>query len=313
MEMKTIYLIISNNHITIKEHILNILKDNSLTEEYLINYDMNDISLDTVINDLDTYNFLMPKKVVVCNNCSFLSPTKNKGAIEQNLNSFTKYINNPSSENILILICDKLDERKQIVKLLKEKAEIISKEVSIRNLIKLHLDSCKMSNFVIEYLIDYCGNDYDKILNELEKLKCYKLDEEITKEDIDKIVLKSFNDNVFSLVDAIMRRNKKRAVNLYNELIEQGEDINKLVSLLAEQFRMIYNGKILLKEHNNNFKEVANILGVHPYRFQKAIESSYNYTLSDILHNLEIIDDMEIAMKTGKSTLACFEVFIYSL
>lgn len=313
MEMKTIYLIISNNHITIKEHISNILKDNSLIEEYLINYDMNDISLDTVINDLDTYNFLMPKKVVVCDNCSFLSPTKNKGAIEQDLKDFTKYVSNPSPENILILICDKLDERKQIVKLLKEKAEIISKEVSIRDLIKLHLDSCKMSNFVIEYLIDYCGNDYDKILNELEKLKCYKLDDEITKEDIDEIVLKSFNDSAFPLFDAIMRRNKKRAINLYDELIEQGKSIKDLIPLLANQFRMIYNGKILLKEHNNNFEEVANILKINPYRFRKSIESSYNYTLSDILHKLEMIDDMEIMMKTKKSTLACFEVFIYSL
>jgi DNA polymerase-3 subunit delta len=143
---------------------------------------------------------------------------------------------------------------------------------------------------------------------------CYKVnDKTITYDDIDSIVLKSFNDNVFSLIDAIMSRNRKKAINLYQELLKNGEDINKILSLLCDQFRMIYNGKILLKEYNNNYKEVAEVLGIHPYRFQKSIDGSYNYSNSDILKYLSLLDDIEIGIKSGKSTISAFEVFIYSL
>jgi len=312
--MASIYLIESSDYILIKENVNKILQENKLSKECLIKYDLNEVNIDTVIQDLDTYNFLVEKKVIVCDNLSFLTGVKSKGDINNDIDNFSKYLNNPSSENILILISDKLDERKNIVKLLKEKAKIIGGDISINKIIKSRLDGFKMEDYVIKYFIEYCGNDNEKILNELEKLKCYKYEEKvISYEDIDNIVIKSFNDNVFSLIDAIMNRNRKKAIMLYQELLKNGEDLNKILSLLADQFRMIYNGKILLKENNNNYKAVASILGIHPYRFQKSIESSYNYSNRDVLKYLNIIDDIEISIKTGKNTISACEVFIYSL
>ena len=311
--MKTIYLILSTDYISIKENINNILKENKVGKECLINYDLSVSSLSNVIEDLDTYNFLVERKVIVCENLVFLTSTK-KEEYEQDNEMFIKYLNNPSSENILILITDKLDERKKAVKLLKEVATVVESDVSINKIVKFRLDGFKMEDYVIKYFIDYCGNDNEKILNELEKLKCYKMkDKVITYDDIDEIVIKVFNDNVFSLINAIMKKDRKKAIRLYEELLNNGEDVNKLISLLADQFRMIYNGKILLKEYNNNYNEVASLLGINSYRFQKSIESSYGYSMKDILKYLSIIDEMEIDIKTGKNTIASFEMFIYSL
>lgn len=312
--MDSIYLIQTLDRVTINETIDKILQNNKIGKECVINYDLSDISLGQVISDLDTYNFLVSKKVVICDNCYFLETTKPKTSIEQKIEELDKYLDNPNPENILILISNKLDERKAIVKKLKAKATIISEEIAIAKVVKKRLEDFQMEDSVINYFIDYCGNDNEKILNELNKLMCYKAKEKIiTKDDINNIVIKSFNDNVFSLIDAIMSKRREKAITLYEELIDSGEDMNKILSLIADQFRMIYNGRILLKEHNNNFKEVASLFGIHPYRFQKAIESSYNYSLKDVLKYLEKIDDIEIAVKTGKSTIAAFEVFIYSL
>ena len=76
---------------------------------------------------------------------------------------------------------------------------------------------------------------------------------------------------------------------------------------------MIYNGKILLKEHHNNYDGVAALLGIHPYRFRKAMEKSYNYSTRDVLQKISDLDDIEIAMKTGNDTSASFELFIYNI
>lgn len=313
--MKTLYFIQSSDYILIKESINNILKEHKVGEECLIKYDLNDTSINTVIEDLDTFNFLVEKKIIVCDNAFFLTGTKARGAIEQDLDSFVKYLKNPSNENVLVLICDgKLDERKTAIKLLREKAIFIDSEVSINKIIKSRLEGFKMEDYVINYFIEYCGKDNEKILNELEKLKCYKFNDKIiTYDDIDNIVIKNFSDNIFSLIEAMMKKNREKAVKLYYELIKNGEDENKILSMLCDQFRMIYNGRVLLKENNNNSKLVASILGINAYRFQKAIDSSYGYTNKDILKYLNLLDEIEIGIKTGKSTISAFEIFIYSL
>ena len=74
--MRTIYLILSTDYISIKENINNILKENKVDKDSLINYDLSTSSLSSAIEDLDTYNFLVEKKVVVCENPVFLTGTK---------------------------------------------------------------------------------------------------------------------------------------------------------------------------------------------------------------------------------------------
>ena len=120
-------------------------------------------------------------------------------------------------------------------------------------------------------------------------------------------------NNIFSLIDAIMKKEKNKSINLYYDLLKNGEDENKILAMLCEQFRIIYNGRILLKENNNNYNLVSDILGIKSYRLQKVIESSYNYNNSDILKYLNLLDEIEIGIKTGKSTISAFEIFIYSM
>ena len=292
------YLIISSDNITIDENINSIIKAHGISE--VIKYDLEDTSLANIIEELDTYSLLSNQKVVIGFNANFLSSTKNnKSSIDQDTTELEKYLNNPS-DNILILVCEKVDNKKKITKLVLEKSNCINTDIKIEDIIKKNLNGYKMDNYTISYLVGYCNNDNSKILNELNKLKSYKLKEkEITKEDIDNIVMKSFSDNVFSLIDAFSKRNKKKAYSLYQDLINNGEEVNKIVVLLEDQYRMMYNGRLLLKEYNNNYDKVAEVLGFHPYRFRKAIDASFNYTIEELFSLLKRICDVEISIKTG--------------
>ena len=292
------YLIISSDNITIDENINSIIKAHGISE--VIKYDLEDTSLANIIEELDTYSLLSNQKVVIGFNANFLSSTKNnKSSIDQDTTELEKYLNNPS-DNILILVCEKVDNKKKITKLVLEKSNCINTDIKIEDIIKRNAKGYKIDNYTINYLINYCNNDNNKILNELEKLKSYKLKEkEITKEDIDNIVMKSFSDNVFSLIDAFSKRNKKKAYSLYQDLINNGEEVNKIVVLLEDQYRMMYNGRLLLKEYNNNYDKVAEVLGFHPYRFRKAIDASFNYTIEELFSLLKRICDVEISIKTG--------------
>lgn len=308
-----IYLIESDNLVVINKKIDEILSNNKLSRDNVIKYDLLEIPISVLIEELNTYNLLVDRKVVIGENASFLTAAKTK-SVEHNLEMLESYINHLNPENILILICNKLDNKKKIVKLLKDKGNVISGEVSIISIIKSNLDGFKMDAATINYLIDYCSNDDAKILNELEKLKAYKIDtKEITIKDIELVVTKSLDDNVFDFINAIVSKNKVKAYDIYKDLLYKGEEVTKLVIMVADQIRLIYNCKVLLLDGLKK-DDIASFLGVHPYKVKLAIESSYSYSDADLLKLLDKLYEIDLSIKTGKaSSNIVFELFILSL
>lgn len=307
------YIIESSDYVVINAKIDDILKKNHLTSDMIIKYDLIETPISTAIEDLDTYNFLSSNKVVVCDNAYFLTSNRPKGAVVHNEELLEKYLKNPSSENILIMICDKIDTRKKLVKLV-DKNNILGGEIVIDDLIKSHLDDYKMDYKTIKYLIDYCDNDNERILNELEKLKCYKLeDKTITMDDINNIVIKLTGDNIFSLIDSIVLKNRSKAYLITQELLDKGEDINKIIVMVSDQFRLMYQVKLLLKEGYNK-DTIATKLKVHPYRVKLAMEKGYNYSSKVLLTNLDYFFNLDYMIKTGNNNpKLVFELFLANL
>ncbi|MBP5684728.1 MAG: hypothetical protein J6X02_05690, partial [Bacilli bacterium] len=121
--MHNLYLIESDNLLIIDQELSKILKDNNFNKEDLIRYDLSSHSIDEVINELDTYGLFQEKKIVLGYDATFLTTTKSE--IEHNLQDFENYLNNPNPNNILIIACSKLDGKKNICKLVKEKCTSI--------------------------------------------------------------------------------------------------------------------------------------------------------------------------------------------
>lgn len=308
-----IYLIESDNLVVINKKLDDILSKHKLSRENIIKYDLIETPISVLIDELNTYNLLVDKKVVIGVNASFLTGSKVK-SVEHSIDDLENYINNLNPNNILILICSKLDSKKKIVKLLKDKGNVISGEVDITSIIKSSLDDFKMDVKTINYLINYCSSDDAKILNELEKLKAYKFDtREITIDDINLVVTKSLDDNVFDFINAIVSKNKIKAYDIYKELLYKGEEVTKLVIMVADQIRLIYNCKALLLDGYKK-DDIATFLGVHPYKVKLAIEASYSYSENDLLKLLDKLFEIDLSIKTGKaSSNIVFELFILSL
>lgn len=308
------YLIITNDSVTIDEEIKKILNDAKLTEENVIRYDLSEVLLDNVIEELNTYGLFTDNKVVIAHSCEFLTGSNKKSQLPQDEKLLEDYINNPNPLNILIIICDKLDERKKINKLLKEKCTVIESNLSIEDKIKKELEDYKMDFKTINYLIGYLNNDNQRIITELRKLKMYKYDEKvITIPDIDEIVLKEFDDNVFSLIDSIVKKNIKKSFEIYEELTSRGEDINKIVIMTTDQFRLIYKAKLLINEGKSK-DMITSILKIHPYRVKLAMEASYNFTNMELIRYIKTLGQIDINTKMGVSPNNYgFDLFLLNL
>lgn len=307
------YIIESSDYVVINTKIDEILKTNKLSKDMIIKYDLLETPISVAIEDLDTYNFLSSNKVVICDNAYFLTSSKPKGAPVHNEEELERYLNNPSEDNILILICDKLDTRKKLVKLI-DKKYILGGEITIEDIIKKHLEDYKMDIKTIRYLISYCDNDNERIINEIEKLKCYKLEKkEITIDDIKEAVLKLNGENIFALIDSIVQKNKSKAFSITKELTSKGEDISKIIIMVADQFRLMYQSKVFLSERYSEI-EIASKLKIHPYRVKLAIEKGYNYSSKVLMENLNKLADLDYIIKSGSNDpKLAFELFLANL
>lgn len=308
------YLILSNDLITINESIKNIIKNEKFSDADLIKYDLSEVFLEQVIEELNTYGLFSKRKVVVASSCLFLSGDKKRGQIEQNEELLVDYIAKSNPDCILILITEKLDERKKLSKLLRKAFNVIDKDISINDKIKSNLEDYKMDNKTISYLIKFLNNDNERILNEVNKLKLYKYpDKLITIKDIDEICIKELDENIFDLLNAIVSKKRKKAFEIYYELLNHGEDVIKIAIMVADHFRLLYKVKVLLKD-GYSADRITSLLKIHPYRVRLAVESCFGYSDDTLISYLKQLGLIDINIKTGVSANNYgFELFLLNI
>ena len=134
----------------------------------------------------------------------------------------------------------------------------------------------------------------------------------ITKKDIDLIVIKKIDSNIFDLIDAIISKNKDKSLKIYNEMINYGEDIFKIFVSLSNQIRLIYQVKTLKDLSNEEIADklkLKNVKQVAALRYK--IDKYTSNELVNYLHKLSIMDE---ELKLGKSIdIIVFPTFIASL
>ena len=291
------YLVVTNDKITLDEKINELNKD-KVSE--VVFYDLMETNIEKLIEDLDTINFLSNKKIIVGTNAFFLSSDKTKSSIVHNTDLLEKYLDNPS-DNILILVTDNIDKRKKLTSNILKKCELIEEITDINSLIKKRLEDYKMDSRATSKLIEFCGNDHERIFNELEKLKLYKLEsKEITISDIEEIVTPTLDDNIFHFVDSILSGNKEYAFKLYHNFLLHGEQVVHMLILISNKVRLIYQVKVLSNKGNSD-SNISKLLKVHEYPVKLAREAGYKYSEQHLLEILEKLAKLDLEIKSGET------------
>lgn len=301
-------------------------------DNYLINYnvkkivkgddkeyfDLENTDLGSIILSCNSLSLFSNHKNIVVENSYIFTSTINKKLPEQNIDVLDKYIDNINKDVNLIFVIekDKLDDRKKIVKKIKEKGKIIDCNTKKNNIsiVKEFFGGYKISDEDIKYLIDRVGDNLSIIYQESEKLKIYKIDDKvIDKNDIDMITTKAYDLDIFHLIENIVLKNKEKALESYNELIKNGEEPIKIIILLSNQFRLIFQSKKLYMMGYSELN-ISQKLKVHPYAIKKALEKTRNFKeekLIEYLYKLAILDEN---IKKGKiDANTGLELFIINL
>jgi len=309
-----IYVLYGENEIEIDKFIKTLKEKENIEESITYNY--KDTTIKDVLEEASYKDLFGNKKLVILSDATFLT---GKTTLEDE--SFTNFINNPKDALLVLkVLSEKLDERKKIVKLLKEKATIKEfKPLDYKNIttyIKEYFnkEGYKIDNDAINEIKTRLEGNTLVIDSEFQKLLIYKLeDKNITKEDVKNVITVYEKDIIFKLVEAVTKKDKKTIFETYKKLKEEKEEESVIISLLANQFQLMLSAKILYNEGLDKYK-IASSLKEHPYRTELALNAASNISLKeikDIIYKLALTD---IDIKTGeKDKTVALETFLLEL
>ena len=274
-------------------------------------FDMKEASYAEVELDLVSLPFFADEKIVILDHLLDLTTAKKRNLTDEDLKQFENYLENPSESTRLVIFAEgKLDSKRRLVKLLKRDAQIIEATTPKEQDLKRYFSGQAQElglQFVgdsLDQLLLKSGYDFGESHKNLALLQAYKENGQITLEDIEEVVPKSLQDNIFDLTQMILKRQIDQARNLVKDLRLQGEDEIKLIAILLGQFRMFSQVKIFSEEGQSESQIVVSLSDlsgrkVNPYQVKFALRDSRRLSLSFLKQTMMTFIETDYAIKSG--------------
>ena len=231
------------------------------------------INANTILDSISSFPFGSEKKLVIVKNFGSLKDKK----------SLVEYFRSPNDFSVLVITHfeKKPDARTEPYKTLIEKnfyfeakemrgiefagwivslAESKNKKITIEDaeaLVELVGDSRLLIEMQFSKLIEYIGEK-----------------EFITLDDIKKNVIETRQNSVFDLLNALGRNERVKALKSFNNLLDNGEDINQIIGMLTRYFSTIASSIEFAKEKVSD-DSAARKLKMSKYFYQNCANSKY--------------------------------------
>ena len=287
-----IHLVYSNQSSEIKKVIKAIAKQSlpERDEMNFVRYDGNNTLVQEFIDDANYVPLGYDKKVVAVDNCYFLMKPKPRNKIEsdQDYKVLVSYLKNPNPDCDLILTVPTttLDTNNEIYKLLLDRAKITeikdpdTKEwnkyvkTTVEDYIKKNPD-CRIDSDALIELTDRTAGDIPLLRNSVIKLFLYT--KHVRYEDVLLMVTRPLEENTFQIFNYLLNNENEKAIGLFRDLRVNNVEPVTLISMLANQFRLL-NEVVYLSKNNYSNDDIAKELAIKPIRAQ--ILKRQTYTMS---------------------------------
>lgn len=276
------------------------------------------VLIQDIVFSCSSIPFFGDHKVVVVTDPYFLTNDKEKISLEkdQDYEKLYTYLANPNPHTDLIFFLESRDinQKSKAFELIKQHGKIMEQSpFNEAMLMKTGEDYFKRSKInisqeAIQELVNRCGDDISKFLNEAEKLSLFSQNIEV--DDVKKLVCLKLEDNAFAIVDYLINNNIRDALKLYYDLRINKEEPVRLISLIASQFRFLMQVQFL-KEKGKNVDEICAELKAKSFRVKKNIQYLIKINKYQIINILNQLYYLDYGIKSGKlDPYYNFELFI---
>jgi len=200
----------------------------------------------------------------------------------------------------------------------KEKFSHLSPK-EIENFIKKSIQEKSSGQMAIEkeavlLLASMFGGNIWFLEQSLEKLVCYKESGSIRKSEVEKLITGVDEFQIFDLLDAIGKRNKKEAILVLQSFLEQKVSEFYIFSMIFYQLRNLIKVKQLTSLGVWNEKDISVKLGIHPFVAKKLLGQSRFFSKAELRKIFDLAVRIDEEVKTGKYEIKeGLDLFIFSL
>ncbi len=287
--------------------VVNNTVDKSLLDLNYIRLDGLTTTFDDIMNACETMPFMGDKKVVVVYRASFLKD-KTDSAGTKTYNEILKYLKDLPPYTVLImyyLFNDKRDTPKKStkVKALDKVSKVVyfdklKKDRYYKKVEEVFKEKGKeIGKIELRYFAEKVQNNFDIIRREADKLIAYTGDRVISKNDIDRLIANSSEDDIFDLIDFISQKKVEKALDLLYELLSKSDQHMLIISNIENNFKRLYEIKILVQS-GARVNDISSKFKLPTFVCEKLMNQCSKFSVKQLQRLMEICLETENKIKT---------------
>lgn len=248
-----------------------------------------------IIDLADTLPFFAERRLIIVENSSFFKK-------ESLLADYIKRI--PDTTTILFVDKD-VDKRTKMYKAVKDNGYPCEFKLQDNNYLrqfvakKVARAGKIIRESTCEYMVNTVGSDMNSLANETDKLISYAWDsEEITVNHINSICFQKLEGKVFEMVDSLVTHDKKRAMELYSDILALRENAFGIIALV----RMNYNRLLQIAdmiENGSGNADIASTMKIKEFFVKKYRNQLREYDTVKLTRAVEETVITEERIKSG--------------
>lgn len=297
-EFKNIYLLHGDEEY-LKKQYKKKLQDALISPDDTINlsyYEGKNISVQELIDQAETMPFFAERRLLVIEDSGFF-----KNAAVQ----LAEYLENVPRTTYFLFVESEVDKRQKMYKAVKNNGRIVeftaqTEDTLIRWILGiLKKEKKNITRSSMELLLEKTGTDMNNIAMELEKLLSYTMGRDvITEEDIEQICTAQTVNKIFDMINAVAEGSRKKALDLYYDLLALKEPPMRILFLLTRQFNLLMQTKELQKA-GYDAKSIASKLAIQPFVARNCVRQAASFSAETLTKLVKSCVDAEEAVKTG--------------
>lgn len=303
-----IYVFYGNDAFIMKSKTNQVIKKHQIDEFNVAYYDIEESEIEEAINDASTMPFMAEKKAVIIKNCYLLTASKPKKELPQNVDAVLRYLNQPSSDTVLIVQAPypSLDERKALTKAFKRVATMEQcepmDETDASGWIRRQLGkkNIKIQGDALEEFLKRIEGQTEVLVSEMTKLLLYADGmETIDLATVRKIITKNVEDNVYEITNQLLLRNQEKALEIYKDLVMHSEDPLRILGILVNKYREIFHVKQLLAEGKKQ-ADIQDYFNASRGRAYYMLKNANSVDFDTVKKHLKKLETIDYQIKTGQ-------------
>ena len=297
-EFKQIYLLYGEEAF-LKNSYKNRLKEAIIGDDTMnfARFEGKGLDVDELIRLADTMPFFAERRLILVEDSGFFKSASD---------ALVQYLPSMPDTTILLFVETEVDKRNRLYKKVKDMgyAAELNRQDSAQ-LARwaggiLTREQKKITKHTMELFLSMAGDDMKNIRMELEKLISYTLGREvITDEDVLAVCTVQVTNRIFEMVSAIVNRQPRKAMDLYEDLLTLKEPPMRILFLIARQFNQLLQVKDLMGKGMDK-GTIASKLKMQPFVVGKTMPQARQFGREQILSYVEFCVETEEAVTSGR-------------